>query len=396
MGRETGMREPHATLRRIVRSPRTRRSTRPNWSRLSVSATCHFDMRRLFSARGPRGPAVFRCGRRKHAIPWPHPAPVRSSAIADTLRPPHANDAAGGIQSRGLTRRFGDNLALAPFDLDARPGQITGLLGPNGSGKSTLLRCLTGLIRADGGSATVAGVALTGDGTAIRKRCTYSPGEVAVYGELTGNAHIDWLLRGRDATATTRARNIAEELGLPLGRRVHTYSHGMKRQLYLSCALAPDLPVRILDEITEGLDPHMRGLVLDLLVADAREGRTILLSSHHLGEVERVCDRMVFLNRGEKLAEESADDLVLRARALIQLRFEDEAGARALLECAGDDVECLRATDGMLSLRAKSGDATALIARVLSDPGAPRPLSLRAGELSLNELYQDLYGVDAC
>lgn len=301
-----------------------------------------------------------------------------------------------GVRSRGLTRRFGEHLALSPFDLDAPAGEITGLLGPNGSGKSTLLRCLTGLVRADAGTAQVAGVALQGDGTAVRRRCTYSPGEVAVYGELTGAAHIDWLLRGRDNAAPARARAIAEDLGLPLGRRVHTYSHGMKRQLYLSCALAPDLPVRILDEITEGLDPNMRGRVLDLLVEDARQGRAILLSSHHLGEVDRVCDRLVFLNGGVKLAEESAADLASRARALIQLRFAYTAEADAMRARLGDEFECLRAEDGVLSLRVRSGDATRRLAELLALEGVPRPLSLRAGELSLRELYRDLYGVDAC
>lgn len=304
--------------------------------------------------------------------------------------------AAQGIVARGLTRRFGDHLALSPFDLDAPPGTITGLLGPNGSGKSTLLRCLTGLVRADAGSATVGGATLVGDGTAVRRRCTYSPGEVAVYGELTGAAHIDWLLRGRDAGAPDRARAIAEDLGLPLGRRVRTYSHGMKRQLHFACALAPELPVRVLDEVTEGLDPHLRGRVLDRLEADAREGRAILLSSHHLGEVDRVCDRLVFLSEGVKLAEETADDLARRAGSLMLLRYanaDDAAIARAAL---GDDFECLRAERAELSLRAKDGDATGALGRLLARDGVPRPVSLRAGELSLRELYRDLYGVDAC
>jgi ABC-type multidrug transport system ATPase subunit len=301
-----------------------------------------------------------------------------------------------GVQSRGLTRRFGEHLALSAFDLDAPAGQITGLLGPNGSGKSTLLRCLTGLVRADAGTARIAGTELQGDGTAVRRLCTYSPGEVAVYGELNGAAHTDWLLRGRDPAAPARARAIAEDLGLPLGRRVHTYSHGMKRQLYLACALAPDLPVRILDEITEGLDPNMRGRVLDLLVADAEQGRAILLSSHHLGEVDRVCDRLVFLNGGVKLAEESAEDLARRARALIQLRFEDQAAAERLQALLFEGIECLRSEAGVLSLRVSAGDATLELARLLAIEGAPRPISLRAGELSLRELYRDLYGVDAC
>ena len=304
----------------------------------------------------------------------------------------------GGIAARGLTRRFGEHLALSPPDLDAPPGRITGLLGPNGSGKSTLLRCLTGLVRADAGTATVGGAALVGDGTAVRRRCTYSPGEVAVYGELSGAAHLDWLTRGRDDAAPARAKAIAEDLGLPLGRRVATYSHGMKRQLYLAAALAPDLPVRVLDEITEGLDPHLRGRVLDLLEDDARAGRAILLSSHHLGEVDRVCDRLVFLSGGVKIAEETADDLADRARAALAMGFASADDAQRFVATIDESsgVEVLRADGGDVAMRARGATAAEVLPRLLAATGAPTPTTIRAGELSLQDLYRDLYGVDAC
>jgi len=164
----------------------------------------------------------------------------------------------GRIVARGIARSYGTKIALAPTDLDLEAGSIVGLLGPNGSGKSTLLRCLLGLVPRDSGSARLDGVDLSGDGTAVRRRVAYAPGEIALHAEMRGRDHLDWLTRGRGEKARVRARSIAGDFDLPLERRVRTYSHGMKRQLLLAAALAPNLRVRILDEATEGLDPTRR------------------------------------------------------------------------------------------------------------------------------------------
>src|SRR5690606_36610875 len=160
-----------------------------------------------------------------------------------------------------------------------------------------------------------------------RRRCTYAPGELALYGELTGRDHLRWFLRGRGRPALGRALGIATDLGLPLERRVRGYSHGMKRQLLFAAALAPDVRVRVLDEASEGLDPTKRGQILDLLAADARRGTAILLSSHHLGEVDRVCDRLVFLNEGRKVGDEDAAEVRERAQRLVRVRYADQAEA---------------------------------------------------------------------
>ncbi len=117
---------------------------------------------------------------------------------------------------RGLSRRFGAKQALSPIDREVAQGEIVGLIGPNGSGKSTLLRCLTGVVRRDAGEVTIDGALLEGDGVNIRRRVTYSPGEVNAYGELTGTGQLSWLLRGRDSDTHARAHEVACELGLPL------------------------------------------------------------------------------------------------------------------------------------------------------------------------------------
>lgn len=304
---------------------------------------------------------------------------------------------AGAIQARGLTRAFGDKLALAPLDLDVGPGGITGLLGPNGSGKSTFLRCLVGLVKPSGGAASVDGVLLAGDGLAVRRRVTYSPGELAVYGGLRGDAHLAWLLQGRNAEALSRARRIAETFELPLKKRLRTYSHGMKRQLFFAAALAPRVRVRLLDEITEGLDPTKRGAVHEHLRADAAEGTTILLSSHHLGEVQRVCDRLVFLRHGKLISDESAASVRSRSRRLARLAFEpgvDLAPVEAAAAKAGATSVVRRGAE--LTLHLTEEDPRAVLGALFLDGTLPRPVRVEYGELSLEDLFTELYGEEAC
>ncbi len=304
---------------------------------------------------------------------------------------------------RGLARSFGATKALLPLDLDLGPGGIVGLLGPNGSGKSTLLRLLTGIVPRDAGAAWVDGVALEGDGTAVRKRSTYAPGELALYREMRATDHLEWLLRGRDRGSLARATKTAETLGLPLRARVRTYSHGMKRQLLLAAALAPDVGVRILDEPTDGLDPSKRGVVLDLLADEAKRGTTILLSSHHLGEVDRACDRLVFLSGGKLLADETSATVAERARRSLRLEFES-------LTPPGQLQTDLERTQHTRSVRIESignnrvrayveltdDDPRAFLSLLCASPQLPPPVAIEYGQLSLAELYRFLYGVEAC
>jgi ABC-2 type transport system ATP-binding protein len=301
------------------------------------------------------------------------------------------------IRARGIAKSFRGKVALHPIDVELGPGGIAGLLGPNGSGKSTLLRILTGLVRPDSGGANVAGVELEGDGTAIRKRCAYAPGEIALYGEMRAREHLHWLLRGRERASITRATALAGELGLPLEKRVRAYSHGMKRQLLLAAALAPDVPVRILDEATEGLDPSKRSAVLELLIADARRGTTILLSSHHLGEVDRVCDRLVFLNEGRKIADERAAEFRARAQAILRIAFDEGADSAAIQAALAEiDGASVRVEGSRASVRIRGEDPRAFLAAACARRDLPRPRAIEYGSMSLAEIYRELYGVEGC
>ncbi len=300
----------------------------------------------------------------------------------------------GVIAVDGLARSFGRTQAVLPFALEIGPRGITGLLGPNGSGKSTFLRMLIGLVRPDAGSCSVDGVALAGDGTAVRRRVAYVPGETHVYGELSGRAHLAWLLRGRGRAALARSTGIAERFGLPLAARVRKYSHGMKRQLFLAAALGPDVRVRILDEPTEGLDPSRRGEVLELLAEDART-TTILLSSHHLGEVERVCRRLLFLRRGELLDERAAGALHVRARRALRVQWPGAIERGSLERALGGLPLELRLDGARATLFFPAGaDPRAALAALIGARELPEPVSIVYGQLSLQELYRELYGAE--
>ena len=300
------------------------------------------------------------------------------------------------IRARGLRRSFGEKLAVAPFDLEVARGQVVGLLGPNGSGKSTFLRMLIGLVPPDAGAAEVDGVALAGDGVDVRKRCTFSPGEMGLYREMKARAHLEWLLRGRDKASMQRGVQICERLELPLDQALRSYSHGMKRQLLFAAAMAPDVRVRILDEPTEGLDPHKRARIVEMVRAEAADGNTVLLSSHHLGEVEHACDRFVFIGDGKLLADELLADLQSRTSRLLLLAWEGlepEQLAHELARLCAGLAEVVRCAE-RCSVLLHEPDPRPLLARLAESERLPQPSFVQYGQLSLGDLYRELYGVE--
>ena len=320
--------------------------------------------------------------------------PNVSTATLETTKAPGPP----AVSALNLGHSFGDKVALAPgldLHIPAASG-VVGLLGPNGSGKSTLMRLLTGLVPKRQGTVTVDGVPLEGDGLKVRQRVTYAPGEMHLYGEFSGREHLKFLLRGRSAAAQARAEDLAETMELPLRRRVRTYSHGMKRQLVFAAALAPDVRVRILDEISEGLDPAKRAKILELIAEDAKRGTSILLSSHHLGEIDLVCDRLLFLGAGKLIADESAKDARARARRLLTLRFDPKASATAIgaaLDRAGAvSVDC--SSDGVARVSLNGDDPRMFLARAMADEQLPVPTEIQFGRHSLPELFSALYGVE--
>jgi len=202
------------------------------------------------------------------------------------------------ISVAGLTKSFGRTRALDGLDLAVRPGEVHGFLGPNGSGKSTTIRILLGLLRADGGSATLLGGDPWRDATTLHRRLAYVPGDVTLWPNLSGGEVIDLLGRLRGGLDPKRRKDLLERFDLDPRKKGRTYSKGNRQKVALIAALASDVELLLLDEPTSGLDPLMESVFRDCINDERHSGRTVLLSSHILAEVEALCDRVSIIRLG--------------------------------------------------------------------------------------------------
>jgi ABC-2 type transport system ATP-binding protein len=202
------------------------------------------------------------------------------------------------ISVAGLTKSFGRTRALDGLDLEVSAGEVHGFLGPNGSGKSTTIRILLGLLRADGGSATLLGGDPWHDATALHRRLAYVPGDVTLWPNLSGGEVIDLLGRMRGGLNTRRKAELLERFDLDPRKKGRTYSKGNRQKVAVVAALASDVELLLLDEPTSGLDPLMEEVFRECIEQERRDGRTVLLSSHILAEVEALCDRVSIIRAG--------------------------------------------------------------------------------------------------
>jgi ABC-2 type transport system ATP-binding protein len=214
--------------------------------------------------------------------------------------------------------------ALESLDIAVREGEIFGFLGPNGAGKSTTIRLLLGFLHPTAGAGRVLGLDIVRDSVAIRRRVGYLPGGIALYDTLTGERLLDYLaeLSGRPAVRRAELCDRLELSARTLRRLVREYSRGMRQKIGIVQALQHDPELAILDEPTEGLDPLMQRAFYGILDALKAEGRTIFFSSHVLSEVERVCDRVAIIRRGQLIATEEIDALLERRKRNVDMRVD--------------------------------------------------------------------------
>jgi ABC-2 type transport system ATP-binding protein len=203
------------------------------------------------------------------------------------------------LAAESLTKDYGTFRALADLDLRIEAGEIVGLLGPNGSGKSTALRLMLGFLRPTYGRATIAGFDCWADGVEARRRVAYLPGELRLYDTMTGRRLITFLAQLRGESPGPEVDALAKRLDIDVDRPLTHLSSGMKRKVALLTVLVPKVPLIILDEPTNTLDPTMRDELLEQLRQAKARGQAVLFSSHVLQEVEAVCDRVAILRRGE-------------------------------------------------------------------------------------------------
>lgn len=208
------------------------------------------------------------------------------------------NERSAVIDIRGLRKSFGAVTALDGVDLNVAEGEVHGFLGPNGAGKTTTLRVLLGLLRADSGHVRMLGGDPWSDAVALHRKLAFVPGDVELWPNLSGGEAIDLFARLRGRFDRKRRDELCERFDLDPTKKGRTYSKGNRQKVALISALASDVELLLLDEPTAGLDPLMEAVFQECIREAKAAGRTVLLSSHILGQVEALADRISIIRQG--------------------------------------------------------------------------------------------------
>ncbi|MCZ7417115.1 ABC transporter ATP-binding protein [Streptomyces sp. WMMC897] len=230
------------------------------------------------------------------------------------------------ISISSLVKTFGPTRALDGLDLTVEAGEVHGFLGPNGAGKTTAIRVLLGLLRPDGGRASLLDGDPWRDAVELHRRLAYVPGDVTLWPTLSGGEVIDLLGRLRGGAAKQRRDQLIERFGLDPRKKGRAYSKGNRQKVALVAALASDVELLILDEPTSGLDPLMESVFQDCVEEERRRGRTVLLSSHILSEVERLCDRVSIIRGGRTVESGTLADLRHLTRTSVHAELAEPVG----------------------------------------------------------------------
>jgi ABC-2 type transport system ATP-binding protein len=280
--------------------------------------------------------------------PWPSDRPAPPRAGPPDQRPPRATEPdtepetepkdGWAVQTHGLTKRFGSNVAVDDVELRVPRGSAFGYLGPNGAGKTTLIRTLLGLTRADAGTMSLLGIPVPADRGQALARVGAIVDEPRFHHHLTGRENLRLLAAARGGDAAGRIVSSLARVGLAerAEDQVATYSMGMRQRLGVAACLLADPKLLILDEPMNGLDPagmhEMRAMIASL----ADEGRTVVLSSHLLDEVERTCDSVAIVDHGRVIRQGPIDELIRGAGArVVQVDCAEPARAQQLIDQAG-------------------------------------------------------------
>jgi ABC-2 type transport system ATP-binding protein len=308
----------------------------------------------------------------------PPAGPPASSAVAPPAGPPAMSavaPAAGragvpapgwAVETHGLTKRFGANVAVNDVELLVPQGSAFGYLGPNGAGKTTLIRTLLGLTRADGGTMSLLGIPVPAERSRAQARVGAIVDEPRFHPHLTGRENLRLLAAARGGAARQRIEPSLERVGLSARAddKVASYSLGMRQRLGVASCLIGDPELLILDEPMNGLDPagmhQMRAMIMSL----AAEGRTVMLSSHLLDEVERTCAAVAIVDRGRVVRQGPIDELTRGGGAAsVLVDCSDPAGAARLIDAAGIAAGT-SATDAGLEVTLPAGASRELVADI--------------------------------
>ncbi|WP_411129405.1 ATP-binding cassette domain-containing protein [Streptomyces sp. x-19] len=296
------------------------------------------------------------------------------------------------IRVADLHKSFGRTHALNGLDLTVEAGEVHGFLGPNGAGKSTTLRVLLGLLRADRGTAQVLGRDPWHDAVEVHRRVAYVPGDVTLWRNLSGGEVIDLYGRLRGGLDAARRAELLERFELDPTKKGRAYSKGNRQKVALVAAFASDVDLLVLDEPTSGLDPLMEEVFQSCVAEERDRGRTVLLSSHVLSEVEALCDRVSIVRRGRTVESGSLGELRHLTRTTVVAELAGPpAGLDGLPGVHGLTVQPLQ---GGPACRVRLQADTDRLGAVLGPLGAAGLRSLTSTPPTLEELFLRHYQDD--
>jgi ABC-2 type transport system ATP-binding protein len=293
-----------------------------------------------------------------------------------------AADAA--IDVEGLVKTFGPVRALDGLDLTVDEGEVHGFLGPNGAGKTTTIRVLLGLLRSDSGRAVLLGLDPWHDAVEIHRHLAYVPGDVNLWPKLTGGEVIDMFGRLRGDLDPRRRDELVERFELDPTKRARTYSKGNRQKVALVAALASSARLLLLDEPTAGLDPVMEAVFQQTVREVTADGRTVLLSSHILGQVDALCERVTIIRAGRTVQTGDLAEMRHLRRTTLEAETREPVGDLSGL----DGVTVVDASDRKVHLEV-DGTALDTVVHRLSAAGL---VSLVSTPPSLEELFLAHYG----
>ncbi|MFD6134764.1 ATP-binding cassette domain-containing protein [Isoptericola sp. NPDC056618] len=306
----------------------------------------------------------------------------------DSATPAARTAATPAVEIHDLRKTFGSVLALDGLDLTVEAGQVAGFLGPNGAGKSTTIRVLLGLLRSDSGSARLLGGDPWRDAVALHRRLAYVPGDVSLWPNLTGGEAIDYLARLRGRPDKKRKAELLERFELDPTKKARTYSKGNRQKVALVAAFVSQVDLLVLDEPTSGLDPLMEAVFTEQVREAKAAGTSVLLSSHILSEVEKVCDTVTIIRNGRAVESGTLDDLRHLTRSAVTAVVDGDPSPIGAM--AG--VHDLATTTNGEGVRVTFDVDNSEMGRVLPAVSALGVRSFTAQPPSLEELFMRHYG----
>ncbi|PZG33185.1 ABC transporter [Listeria ivanovii] len=243
------------------------------------------------------------------------------------------------VKVEQLQKKFGKFQALSNVSFTVNPGEVLGFIGPNGAGKSTTIRALLGIIHSDGGSAKIFGKDVWKDSLEIHKKISYVPGDVALWGSLTGGEIIDLFMKLHGNGSENRRDALIQSFELDPKKKAKNYSKGNRQKVGLIAALAVESDLYIFDEPTSGLDPLMEAVFQDEVEKIKRSGKAIILSSHILSEVERLADKIAIIRQGSVVETGTLAELRHLTRSTITVQTKEDVAALKTIDGVHDFVQ---------------------------------------------------------